>query len=151
MDPRPLLKKQHREVKALLKKLEKARGAAERRELLGRIITDLQLHMKIEEEMFYPALKELPTKKASETMLEAFEEHGVAKLVMAELPKVDPSDERFEAKVTVFHQLIEHHVEEEEGQVFKLADKLDEDDLDDLGERMKAEVDRAMARQRQAA
>jgi hemerythrin-like domain-containing protein len=61
----------------------------------------------------------------------------VVKLVLAELPGVDPSDERFEAKMTVLSELIEHHVEEEEDEMFKLAKKIDEDDLDDLGERMR--------------
>ena len=64
----------------------------------------------------------------------------LAKLVMAELPEVDPEDERFTAKMTVFSELIDHHVEEEEKEMFKLAKKLPKEDLEDLGERMAAHV-----------
>jgi len=64
---------------------------------------------------------------------------ALVKLVMRQLPEVDPSDERLEAKMTVFQALIEHHVEEEE--MFTLARKLPEEELDELGERMMAEVE----------
>jgi hemerythrin superfamily protein len=100
------------------------------------ITRDLALHMKIEEEMFYPAVRELSTKKAEEMVLEAYEEHNVVKLVLATLPKVDPEDERFEAKMTVLQELVKHHVEEEEEEMFKLAHKLEEDRLEELGEQM---------------
>src|SRR5262249_44618971 len=105
----------------------------------------LTLHTKIEEEIFYPALREVPSKKAEEMVLEAYEEHHVVKLVLAELPKVDPEDERFEAKMTVLEELVEHHVEEEEDEMFKLADKMDEDELEALGERLTEEAERAEA------
>ena len=138
MTPMTLLKKQHKDVKSLFKKIEKTEDGRERRGLMQQIVTALEAHTTIEEEMFYPAVKELETKKAEEMVNEAFEEHHVVKLVLAELPNVDPADERFEAKMTVLSELIEHHVEEEEKEMFKLADKIDEDELDDLGERMKA-------------
>ena len=137
MKPMDLLKKQHREVKALFKKVEKTENARERRTLMEQIATALEGHTTIEEELFYPAVRDLQSKKAEEMVNEAFEEHHVVKLVLAELPGVDPSDERFEAKMTVLSELIEHHVEEEEEEMFKLAKKIDEDDLDELGERMK--------------
>ena len=136
MKPMDLLKKQHKEVKGLFKKIEKTDGARERRELMQQIVTALEGHTTIEEEMFYPAVRELETKKAEEMVNEAFEEHHVVKLVLAELPNVDPADERFEAKMTVLSELIEHHAEEEEKEMFKLANKIDEDELEDLGERM---------------
>jgi hemerythrin-like domain-containing protein len=98
--------------------------------------------MQIEEKVFYPAVKELDTKKAEEMVLEAYEEHGVVKLVLAELPKVDPDDERFEAKMTVLEELIEHHVEEEEEEMFPLAEKLGDAVLEDVSKRMMAEIDR---------
>jgi hypothetical protein len=136
MNPVDLLKKQHKEVKGLFKKIEKTENARERRELMEQIATALEGHTTIEEEMFYPAIRDVGTKKAEEMVSEAFEEHHVVKLVLAELPSVDPADERFEAKMTVLSELIEHHVDEEEEEMFKLAKKIDEDDLDDLGERM---------------
>jgi hemerythrin superfamily protein len=145
MHPTTLLKKQHREVEALFKKIEKAKPA-QRRGLLAELAANLQLHMKIEEGIFYPAVKELGTKKAEEMVSEAYEEHHVVKLVIAEIPKVNPQDERFEAKVTVLKELIEHHVEEEEGEMFDLADKLDDEEVKNVGRRMMAEVERAKAR-----
>ena len=138
MNATELLKKQHKEVKALFKKVEKTENGRQRRQLMDQIVTALEGHTTIEEEMFYPALRELETKKAEEMVNEAFEEHHVVKLVLAELPNVDPADERFEAKMTVLSELIEHHVEEEENEMFKLAKKLGDDELDDLGQRMMA-------------
>ena len=146
MNPIVMLTKQHRAVEALFKKIENAKRADQRRALLGELASDLTLHMQIEEKIFYPAVKELETKKAEEMVLEAYEEHAVVKLVLAELPKIDPEDERFEAKMTVLQELIEHHVEEEEDEMFKLAKKIDGDDLEMIGERMTAEMGRAKGR-----
>ena len=147
MEPTQLLKKQHREVEGLFKQIEKADDANRRRELLRELTTNLTLHTKIEEEMFYPAIREIETKKAEEMVLEAYEEHAVVKLVMGTLPEVDPEDERFEAKMTVFQELIEHHVEEEEKEMFKLAKKLGDEQLEALGEQMMAEVEAAESAQ----
>jgi Hemerythrin HHE cation binding domain len=143
MDPVKLLMKQHREVEALFKKIEQTEKADERKELMGQIKQKLELHTMIEEDIFYPAIRELDTDKAEEMVLEAYEEHHVVKLVLAELPKVDPEDERFEAKMTVLKELVEHHVEEEEqdkGGLFKLAKKLGKEHLEELGDRMAAEA-----------
>ena len=63
MDPVKLLKKQHREVEALFKRIGKTEGASERRRLMEEISAKLTLHTKLEEEIFYPALREVPTKK----------------------------------------------------------------------------------------
>ena len=145
MDPTQLLKKQHREVEALFKKVEKAKPE-QRRSLMSEIAASLQLHMKIEEGIFYSAVRELGTKNAEEMVAEAFEEHHVVKLVIAELPKVDPADERFEAKMTVLKELIEHHVEEEEDEMFDLSEKLDDEVLEDVGQRMMAEVEKVKGR-----
>ena len=133
-----LLKKQHKEVKALFKKVENTEGARERRRLMNEISIALEGHTAIEEEMFYPAVRGLETQKAEEMILEAFEEHHVVKLVLAELPQVDPADERFEAKMTVLSELVEHHADEEEKQMFKVAQKLGKGELEALGEQMEA-------------
>jgi iron-sulfur cluster repair protein YtfE (RIC family) len=141
MDPIQLLKKQHREVEALFKKIAKTGSAEQRRALLDELASNLKLHMTIEEAIFYPAVQELPTKKAEKMALEAYEEHAVVKLVLAELPGVDPEDERFDAKMTVLSELIEHHVEEEEDEMFKTAKKLGTAELNALGDRMAVEVE----------
>jgi hypothetical protein len=136
-----LLKSQHREVKGLFRKVKKASGAKARRSGLEEIASKLLAHMAIEEDIFYPAVKEIGTKKTEELVPEAYEEHHVAKLVIGELPKVDPEDERFEAKMTVLAELIDHHVEEEETEMFKIAEKLGAERLAELGAEMKAAFD----------
>jgi hypothetical protein len=136
MKPTDLLRKQHREVKGLFKKMEGTENPRMRRQLLNEIAHNLEAHTLIEEEIFYPAIRGLDTQKAEEMVLEAYEEHHVVKLVLAELPRVNPEDERFEAKMTVLSELIEHHVEEEEKEMFKLAQKLGKDELAVLGEQM---------------
>jgi hemerythrin superfamily protein len=118
-----LLKKQHRSVKALFKKVEKTEDGRQRRQLMEQIASELMMHTKIEEEIFYPAVREVGTSKAEEMVDEAIEEHHVVDLVLAELPKVDPEDERFHAKMTVLSELVEHHVEEEEEEMFPMAEK----------------------------
>ena len=146
-----LLKKQHKEVKALFKKVENTENARERRRLMTEIATALEGHTTIEEEMFYPAVRGLETQKAEEMVLEAFEEHHVVKLVLAELPQVDPEDERFEAKMTVLSELVEHHADEEEQEMFKTAQKLGKDELEALGERMEERFEALAGQKKRAA
>ena len=146
-----LLKKQHKEVKALFKEMEDAEGARERRRLMNEIAAALEGHTVIEEEMFYPAVRGIETQKAEEMVLEAFEEHHVVKLVLAELPNVDPEDERFEAKMTVLSELVEHHADEEEKEMFKLAQKLGKDELEALGEQMEERFEAVRGQKRRAA
>src|SRR5262245_61111607 len=105
MDAIGLLKRQHRDVEGLFKKVEKAKDADTRRELMEAISSQLELHTRIEEQIFYPAVREIESKKAVEMIDEAYEEHGVVKLVLRQLPGVDPEDERFDAKMTVLKAL----------------------------------------------
>jgi hemerythrin superfamily protein len=133
-----LLKQQHREVEDLFERVEKTDDPDERMELAGEIASKLNVHTSIEEEIFYPAYREQSQTKKGETLtLEAFEEHHVVKLVLAELPDIDPSAETFEAKMTVLKELIEHHVEEEEKEMFPDAEKkLGKQRLEALAEEM---------------
>jgi hemerythrin-like domain-containing protein len=132
-----LLKKQHRQVEKLFKQVENTDDARGRRQLMDQIISALKLHTKLEEEVFYPAVREVGTSKAEEMVDEAFEEHHVVDLVIAELPKVDPEDERFEAKMTVLSELVDHHVEEEEDEMFPMAEKkLGSERIKELGQQM---------------
>ena len=146
-----LLKKQHKEVKGLFKKIESTDNARERRRLMNEVATALDGHTVIEEEMFYPAVRGLETQKAEEMVMEAYEEHHVVKLVLAELPQVDPEDERFEAKMTVLSELVEHHADEEEKEMFKLAQKLGKDELEALGEQMEERFEAVVGQKRRAA
>jgi hypothetical protein len=132
-----LLKSQHREVKTLFRQAKKAEGE-EIREILDQIAEKLHHHMYIEENVFYPAVRELGTKKSEEMVPEAYEEHHVVQLVLNEFPDLDPEDERFEAKMTVLDELIQHHVDEEEKEMFQVAEKLGDERLKELGAEMEA-------------
>jgi hemerythrin superfamily protein len=134
-----VLKKQHREVEKLFKQAQKTDDAGQRRELCDTIGAKLKVHTTIEEEIFYPAFKEVGTKKAEEMTLEAVEEHHVVDLVLAELPQIDPKADTFEAKVKVLSELVDHHVQEEQEEMFPMAEKkLDDDQLKSLGEQLTA-------------
>jgi hypothetical protein len=134
-----LLKKQHREVKTLFGEAKKVKPG-ERRRVVDEITEKLRGHMMIEEDIFYPAVRGIGTKTTEEMVPEAYEEHHVVQLVLDELPDVDLEDEKFEAKVTVLEELIEHHVKEEEKEMFKSAEKLGAERLAALGSQMEAKV-----------
>jgi hypothetical protein len=146
-----LLKKQHKEVKALFKKVDGTENTRQRRQLLDEISQSLEGHTLIEEEIFYPAVRGLETPKAEEMVLEAYEEHHVVKLILAELPLVDPEDERFEAKMTVLSELVEHHADEEEKEMFKTAQKLGKVELESLGRHMEERFEAFCRRASEAA
>ncbi len=132
-----LLKNDHDKVKKLLAELESTteRGIKTRTELFATIKGELTIHEIIEEEIFYPELKAHP--KAKEIVLEGFEEHHVVDVLMGELEALDVADEMWGAKALVMKENIEHHIEEEEGEMFKTARQVfDEQELRDLGTRM---------------
>ena len=137
MDALALLKADHDKVKELLAQLEKTteRGVKTRQELFATIKGELTVHETIEEEIFYPELKSHP--KAADIVLEGFEEHHVVDLLMGELESLDVEDETWGAKATVMKENVEHHMEEEEGEMFKQARQaFSREELEDLGRRM---------------
>ena len=137
MDAITLLKTDHDKVKKLLNELETTteRGVKTRSELFATIKGELTVHEAIEEEIFYPELKAHP--KAKDVVLEGFQEHHVVDLLMGELESLDVSDEAWGAKAIVMKENIEHHIEEEEGEMFKTARSVfDKAELEDLGARM---------------
>ena len=139
MDAITLLKEDHRLFRKLLEQGDETteRAKKTRMELLDRIAAELKAHEKIEEEIFYPALQGF--ERAKEIVLEGYEEHHVADLIVAELRKTGVDDERWGAKFSVLKENIEHHIEEEEGEMFKKARTLlDKDQLVALGEQMQA-------------
>lgn len=134
MEATKLLKEQHEEVKDLFKKFEAAEEDSEKQDLFEQIADDFAAHGEIEEKIFYPAVYVGDLK---EKLQEAVEEHLAAKRVVADLLKMEPSDEQFDAKMKVLKELIEHHVEEEEGELFPLVKKsFGREELDTLGEQM---------------
>ena len=134
-----LLETDHTKVKRLLTELDSTtdRGVKTRAELFATIKGELTLHEIVEEEIFYPELKAHP--KAKDIVLEGYEEHHVVDLLMSELEALDVADETWGAKATVMKENIEHHIEEEEGEMFRQARQVfDAAELDDLGTRMEA-------------
>jgi hemerythrin-like domain-containing protein len=145
MDAIKLLTDDHKALKKLLEQGDQTteRGVKTRTELLARIKTELTVHEIIEEEIFYPALKKHP--KAKELVLEAYEEHHVVDKVMAELEQTSVEDEVWGAKFTVMKENIEHHIEEEEGEMFPQARQVfDKDELQALGDQMAARKEQAL-------
>ena len=139
MDAIALLKADHDKVKKLLSDLETTteRGVKVRAELFSEIKGELTVHEIVEEEIFYPALKSHP--KAKDIVLEGYEEHHVVDVLMAELEQLDVTDETWGAKALVMKENIEHHIEEEEGEMFTQARQVfDRQELTDLGGRMAA-------------
>jgi len=132
-----LLKQDHDEVKKIMEKLDTTteRGVKTREELFTKLKNEMEVHEIIEEEIFYPALKEHP--KAKEIVLEGYEEHHVVDTIMGEISAVPYDDETWGAKFSVMKENIEHHIEEEEGDMFKTARQvLSKQELEELGERM---------------
>ncbi len=139
-----LLTKDHKHLKALLNKTVKAKGDEKREELIETLRSELVAHERMEEEVFYPPLRD--NKKTHDIVLEGYQEHHVADLILDELLELPTDSEMWEPKVKVLKENIEHHIEEEEDEMFKKARKVFSDEqLEDLGTRMEAVKREALA------
>ena len=148
MDAMKLLKDDHEKVKKMLQELESTteRGVKTRQELFSKVKHELTIHEAIEEEIFYPALREHP--KTKEIALEAYEEHHVVDMVMAEIESVAFDNEQWAAKFMVMKENLEHHIEEEEGEMFKQAKQVfEKEELEHLGDQMKARKEQLIQQQ----
>ncbi|MBF5043856.1 hemerythrin domain-containing protein [Aggregicoccus sp. 17bor-14] len=140
-----LLKAQHDEVEKLFEKYEKLGEDAdsEKRKLFAAIADRLSAHTAIEEQFFYPAVK---AKQTEDILRESLEEHLGAKRIIADLLEMQPSDENYDAKMKVLKEQVEHHVKEEEKDMFPKVKKIfAKEDLDALGEQMKPVFDEMVA------
>lgn len=138
-----LLKKDHREVEGYFDEYEQLESEAEKLALFQKIALALKVHTKIEEEILYPEERG----DVEDDMLdEAYVEHDGAKKLIAEIEAMKPSEQYYDAKVKVLGEYIKHHVKEEEqpGGIFSQAKKGDED-LNEMGERMKVRKQELMA------
>lgn len=132
-----LLKADHRKVEDLFEQFEKASGAGKKQKIAQQICMELTIHAKIEEEIFYPACD---GKVEEDLLQEAYVEHDGAKVLIAEIERGAPSDEFYDAKVTVLSEQIEHHIKEEEKRmegIFSQARKAGLD-MDALGDQLRA-------------
>ena len=132
-----LLKADHQKVRGLLSELEEtsSRATGKREQLLATIEEELKIHTKIEEEIFYPAFREAAEKQDDKKLYyEALEEHHVVDMVMPEITATDAASDEFGAKAKVLKDLVEHHAQEEETEMFPRAKKLmDREELLRLG------------------
>jgi hemerythrin superfamily protein len=137
-----LLKEDHDKVRKLLSQLVESRtdrARSQRAKLLEAIEREMKIHTRIEEEIFYPAFRDAAEKKKDDKRLyfEAVEEHHVVDLVLPELRKSKTDSEEFAAKARVLKDLVEHHANEEEKEMFPRARKLmTHEELLKLGERL---------------
>jgi hemerythrin superfamily protein len=135
-----LLKKDHEKVRGLLAKLESAalRGDGKANELLQQIDREVKIHSQVEEEIFYPAFHEAArTKEDNKLFFEAKEEHHVVDMMMPEVSEYEQGNADFAGRAKVLKDLIEHHADEEEKEMFPAAKKLlGRDELVELGRRI---------------
>ena len=128
-----LLEQDHRQVEEMFEKYENLQEAGKKGQLALKICMALRVHAQIEEEIFYPAVREAIEK--TELIDEAIVEHAAAKQLIAEIEEMEADDELYDAKVKVLGEQVLHHVEEEEDELFPEAQGSDLD-LDVLGTRM---------------
>ncbi len=135
-----MLKKDHAEVKGILGKLKETKESSpkKREELFQKLRTELVPHMKAEESAFYKPL--MAKKGAREDAMEGMEEHHVTEMVLKELEKMPKGEDQWGAKMSVFKELVEHHIQEEETKVFKSAEKaLGHDEIESIMEQFEVE------------
>ena len=133
-----LLKDDHQQIRKVFKDFEAAGDNAEKRkgQLVDKMIELLTQHTYIENEVMYPRVREL-LPELEDDVLESYEEHHVADLLVVELSSMKPSDERFDAKTTVLIENVTHHMDEEEQDWFpKVREGLGRKALQEIGEEM---------------
>ena len=137
MNALELLIDDHQKVAQLFEQAEETENEKEKQNLFEQIKAELETHTHIEETIFYPALRE--HEELEDIVLEAFEEHKQVKTLLREISELADGSEKFDAKLKVMKENIEHHVDEEEGEMFpQVEDLIDEDELEQLGTKMEA-------------
>ncbi len=135
LDATSLLRADHRKVSDLFKQYEATRSTARKRKLVEQFCAELTVHAQVEEEIFYPAVKQ--ALKDKELIPEATVEHATVKSLIAQIEGVEPDGEMVDARVKVLSEYVKHHVKEEEGEMFKKA-RATKLDMVALGEQMAA-------------
>jgi hypothetical protein len=133
LDAIHMLKEDHVKVKDLFEDFESTEDVKERKDIAEKAIQELEIHTMLEEEIFYPAVREATEEE--DLMNEAEEEHHVAKVLIEELKKMEASSEHFPAKFMVLAENVRHHIKEEESEMLPKAKKSDAD-MEELGQLM---------------
>ncbi len=141
-----LLEQDHREIRQLLTRV----ADKEDYQAFPALAAEINAHVEAEEQAFYQPLQDRNEQELHETVLEGFEEHHVGELVMRELDRNNRGSERWHAKAMVFKEIIEHHLDEEEGRLFPEARAIIKDgQAEAMGEefaRLKARTERFLLR-----
>ena len=140
MDPIKMLKDDHRKVEKLFARYDELgeRATTTKLEIVRKITAELRLHAEIEETIVYPLMRK-KLENMDDDVLEAYEEHHLVKRTLDELEEMIPQDDMYDAKVCVLCEAIDHHVKEEEDELFpKLKKACDKDELQALGEKIQA-------------
>jgi len=147
MDAIDLLKADHRKFKKLFRTYEAAgdRAYQKKKDLADKLFMEITIHSMVEEELFYPAVKERANREGKRLVAESVEEHHIVATLIEEMKVLDPKDERFEAKFSVLQENIEHHIEEEENELFPEAEELLGTRIKNLGAQMEERKDELMA------
>lgn len=130
------LKRDHDQARALLAEIDgmSSRAVKSKEKSFETLKEMMTAHSRAEEKVFYSALKSSP--EAKDDALEGYEEHHVVDVLMREIARLDPSDDRWKAKFSVLKENIEHHAEEEESEIFdKARDVLSDEEAEELGEK----------------
>jgi hemerythrin superfamily protein len=146
MNALEILKRDHQTVKGLFEETTRASDQRKRKDLFDKIDTELEIHAHIEETVFYPALEQ--HEELKDMVAEALEEHQEVKTLLEEIEQMGSESHDFGANLQELMECVEHHVEEEEGEMFpKIREVFDEGALDQLGKQLEAAKG---ARQREA-
>ncbi|QSE86875.1 hemerythrin domain-containing protein [Rhodococcus koreensis] len=128
-----ILKNDHKEIRKLFRAFRSAEDGAKKGEVVGKIIEVLTVHTYIENEGMYPKVRDL-VPELEDDVLESYEEHHVADVLVSELAAMSPEDERFDAKTTVLIENVEHHIQEEEDEWFpRVREHLGRKKLQEIG------------------
>jgi hemerythrin superfamily protein len=137
MNALEVLKQDHQKVKGLFQEARQGTDRNKRKELFDKIDTQLEIHTHIEETVFYPAIEE--HEEFKDMVAEALEEHQEAKMLLDELAELGADNHDFSSKLQQLMEAVEHHVEEEEGEMFpKIREVFDEDELEQLGQELES-------------
>jgi hemerythrin superfamily protein len=136
-----LLKSDHATVKKMFEKEGKLtkKDSQKKASLFNQIKAALEVHAAVEEEIFYPAVKQARSEHVKDEVREAYEEHKQIKSLLAQVSSITPEDETYDMKIKVLKEDVEHHVKEEEGEMFPDAKRfLGESRLVELGAQLEA-------------
>lgn len=141
IDALELLEEQHREVEEMFDELMSAGGDSEKSRIFTRLANALAAHTKIEETIFYPSVFGDDTE---DELRESVEEHLVAKRIIADLLEMEPSDPQYMSKVVVLQEVVQHHVDDEEQELFEEVREMETEDLEVLGRKMQERYEQLM-------